>query len=376
MSARTRPQSGSPAGRDDAPAELADGQAPRSRDLAAYESGRTVTRRVRDLGSRSSRAASSTSSLRTPELRASDSSCPSAPRSTTVASVEVRRLVEQFPARHTPSPSSIRGSDMTGPPRSPGRSLRSTSAMDTAKLPHAFGGALALAWCTLQARAHERHRRQRLRPNGRFASVGALDASRRSDVDLRGSRQGDDRTRRPGPARSGTPPRSTCSSTPPTSTTGRDGEPVDGGLRRRPRPVPVLPRTWRSSRPSFNRTRDWADLEAMVAAGTARRRPRASGSCTRYLGTRRRADRAAPQPLRAAVPTWPSSSTRPGTWPLAGQRAGDAVDAAARARRSAARPPRRGRPRPPGPGSASRVASSIVVDVEARGRRGSVRMSA
>ena len=61
------------------------------------------------------------------------------------SSVEVLELAEQFPARHTVTLDVSAVRDMTGLAE---KIVAIHLDLDTGQLPHAFGGALALAWCT------------------------------------------------------------------------------------------------------------------------------------------------------------------------------------------------------------------------------------
>ena len=156
-------------------------------------------------------------------------------------------------------------------------------ALDAGGIPHAFGGALALAWCTQRARGTI--------DIDLNVFVGADRADRRARGAAR--RGGLDRRRRHGARRRdgqatalvGRRRRSTCSSTRPTfhdqAATGPGWEPFEGVE------LPFL------SCPDlavfkafFDRTKDWADLEEMARRRHARRRPRRRGA--RALPRRRR----------------------------------------------------------------------------------------
>jgi hypothetical protein len=159
-----------------------------------------------------------------------------------------------------------------------GKILALDEAMDAAAIPHAFGGALALAWCTEQAR-------------------GTI------DIDLNVFVDGD------GAARVFAAfPEGVQWSDADVAITMRDGQirlwwdstPVDlflntsefhrqaaGRARREPfagREVPFLSCTDLAVfKAFFNRTKDWADLEAMLEVG-ALDVDRVLGVLVRYLG--------------------------------------------------------------------------------------------
>ena len=153
---------------------------------------------------------------------------------------------------------------------------RALSAVGT---PHAFGGALALAWCTQRARgtvdidvnlfvepdrcAAPRSRRSPTRWPGRTTTWRSSSATAR-------------------PGCGGTPRQWTCSSTRPTSTRRASArarlEPFAG------EDVPFLScRDLAVFKAFFNRTKDWADLEEMAEADTLDVEA-VLGVLARYLG--------------------------------------------------------------------------------------------
>ena len=159
-----------------------------------------------------------------------------------------------------------------------GKILALDEAMDAAGIPHAFGGALALAWCTERAR-------------------GTI------DIDLNVFVDADD-----APTVFAAFPNGVVWSDADVATTARDGQtrlwwestPVDlflntsefhaqaaGRSRREPfagREVPFLSCTDLAVfKAFFNRTKDWADLEDMLAIG-ALDVDRVLGVLVRYLG--------------------------------------------------------------------------------------------
>ena len=148
-----------------------------------------------------------------------------------------------------------------------------------APCPHAFGGALALAWCTRRARGTDRRRRQRVRRRRPAPEVLAAlpDGVAWGDDGPRPHRRATARCGCGGGRR-----RSTCSSAPRTSTTGSPAGP-GSSLRSATSCPSSRAATWPSSRPSSTapRTGPTSRRWPPPARSTSKR---VLGMLVRYLG--------------------------------------------------------------------------------------------
>jgi hypothetical protein len=150
--------------------------------------------------------------------------------------------------------------------------------LDGAKLPHAFGGALALAWCTLQARGTND-----IDVNVFVAAARASEVLEALPPDVAFAERDRTTIERDGQVRlfwDATPVDLFLNTTDfheQAATRAREQE--FGGVR-----VPFLScLDLAVFKAFFNRTRDWADLEDMRAAGTLDI-DHVAGILSRYLG--------------------------------------------------------------------------------------------